>query len=309
MALLFVPLTGAFQQAAGSGLSTLGENLDRPHWSGAELSGLDSLRDVWGAVSEAEFHDWILGVRHPLYIKEGPAPCRFLDRDPAERKLALDIATTAAEAAHHLGARYIVFPFPFPGPVGAGAEGGAHQPPDAGGPDGLADWTEEAVYEASRQAFAHLAELQERERIQIALELSGLTRHFLDGDILSRLFGEFPDLSLCIDTGRLGLLARSWGQDPLELTKRWLPWTRYLHLHTSLWEEDGSYRDRIPTNGTHSTALWPRVTPAADIARLVTEAQPRCSVVLWHDPRAVTAGELEEAHRWAAAMAVRKEAG
>lgn len=301
MAQLFVPLTGAFQRVAGSGVSPEGENLDRPHWSGAELSGLDSLRDVWAAVSEAEFHDWVLGVRHPLYYKDGPGRCQFLDPDPAMRRLSLDIATTAAEAAHHLGVRYIVFPFPFPDP-----------PADAGTPeqaDPLADWTEQAVYEVSRAAFAHLAALQERERIRVALELNAPSPHFCGGELVSRLFGEFPDLSLCVDTARLGLMARRCGQDPLELIRKWLPWIRYLHLHTSQWDEDGGYRERIPTNGTHTAERWPRVTPAADMARLVIKAQPRCAVVLRHDPRSVTPAELEEAHRWAAALVMRKEEG
>jgi len=306
---LFVPLTGAFQQVAGSGFNTYGENLDRPHWHGAELGGLETFPDVWGAVSEAEFHDWILGVHHPLYKKDGPAWCRFLDRDPVQRQLALDVAASAAESAHHLGARYILFHFPWPGLAAEGVDYPALGWPASLAMEPLADWSEQQIYEVSRRVFEHLANVQEKERIQIILEIDGPNPYFFDGELYSRLFEEYPELSLCLDTGRLGLLARTHGQDPLQLCRRWLPWTRHVHLHTSMWDDDGTFHNHLPTNGTHTVDQWPRVTPAADMVKLVAAAQPRLTVVLEHDPRAVSPEALEEAHRWAAELAAPKEAG
>lgn len=285
MAQLFVPLTGGFQKVTGSGYNTEGEHLEWPHWRGAEMGALDTFPDVWGAVSESEFHDWVMGVHHPLYLEKGPAPCRFLDRDPVVREDALKVAATAAQAAHHVGARFILFPFPWPEL-----------------PESEADWSEAEVYEASRKVFEHLAGVQENEKIKIALETAAPNRYFYEGDLYSRLFAEFPDLSLCLDTARLGLLAKTHGQDPLALCRRWLPWTRYMRLHTSYWDEQGTYHDRIPTNGTHTADRWPSVTPAAEMARLVVEAQPRSTIVLAHDPKAVSAAELETAHQWAAAL-------
>ena len=303
MAQLFVPLTGGFKKAAGSGFNTFGENLDRPQWHGAELGGLDTFPDVWGAVSEAEFHDWIIGVHHPLYKEGGPAWCRFLDPDPTVRCHALDLAATSATAAHHVGARYILFHFPWPG---------------LGRPDALdlgwyftykledpAAWTEQTCYEASRLVFERMAEIQAKESIKVVLEIDGPYSYFYEGDMFERLFAEYPDLSLCIDTGRMGLLARTHGQDPLALTRRFLPWTRHLHLHTSRWDEQGRFQNHIPTCAAHTADKWPAVTPAADILRLVLEAQPRCTVVLEHDPGLVSPAELEEAHRWVADLVSR----
>lgn len=309
MVQLFVPLTGAFQQVAGSGFNTGGENLEWPQWHGAELGNLETFPDVWGAVSEAEFHDWILSVRHPLYKKDGPVWCRFLDRDPAQRQLALDVAASAAEAAHHVGARFILFPFPWPGLAEAGVNYQAQGWAAGLSLEPLADWPEAEVYEVSRRVFAFLAALQEKERIKVILEMDGPNPYFFDGDMYSRLFEEYPELSLCLDTGRLGLLARTHGQDPLALCRRWLPWIRYVHLHTSMWDEDGTFHNHIPTNETHTMDQWPRVTPAADLVKLVAAAQPRCTVVLDHDPRAVSPEALAESHRWAAALANAKEAG
>lgn len=299
MAQLFVPLTGGFRTAAGSGYNTYGENLDRPQWQGAELGQLETFPDVLGAVSEAEFHDWIIGVHHPLYKEGGMEWCRFFDADPAVRREALDLAQSAAASAHQIGGRYILFHFPWPGFQAPGvdhrAQGWYFTHPLADG----ADWSEAKVYAVSRAAFERFAAIQAQESIKVVLEIDGPNPYFFDGDLYSKLFSEFPELSLCIDTGRLGLLAKTHGKDPLALCRQWLPWARHLHLHTSMWDEQGTFINHIPTNGSHTADRWPQITPAADMAKMVVEAQPRATVVLEHNPRAVSAEELEAAHAWA----------
>lgn len=226
MRLAFVPLTGPMQRLAGSGFNAAHEDLERPIWRGAELSELDAFPDVLGAVSEAEYHDWIIGVRHPLFLQNGPGPLRFFDPDPEIRQEALRLAASAAQQAHHLGARFIIFPFPAPGNGDDSAEEGP-------------------------KVAAFLAELQEREAIQIALMPDG--PYHLDEE----LFERFPQLSLCLDTERLATFP---GHDPLELARRWAPWTRYLRLH------------RIGQS------------PESEIAELLTEAQPNLTVILdWHE--------------------------
>lgn len=302
MAQLFVPIQGAFKGVTGSGYNTYGEDLQWPMWRGAELGMLDTFPDVWGAVAEAEFHDWIIGVHHPLFKENGPSWCRFFDRDPAVRAAALSQAATAAQAAHHVGARYILFHFPWPGFQLAGrdhrAEGWYFTEPL----ESVGQWTEAEVYEVSKVAFERFAEIQATEKISVILEIDGPNPYFFDGELYARLFEQHPELSLCVDTGRLGLLARTHGKDPLDLCRRWLPWTRHLHLHTSMWDEQGRFQNHIPTSGSHTAEKWPQVTPAADMARMVVEAQPRATIVLEHNPRAVSPAELEEARAWAALL-------
>ena len=305
---LFVPLTGAFKAVAGSGFNTFGENLDRPQWQGAEIGQLATFPDLWGAVSEAEFHDWIIGVHHPLYIEGGHRWVTFFHKDRTALEESLAVAESAAQEAHHIGARYILFHFPWPGFQMPGVDHAAQgwhfaffeELVDA------AEWSEAETYEVSRRIFERLSEIQAKERIKIVLEQDGPNPHFFAGDLYGRLFSEFPDLSLCLDTGRLGLLAKTHGQDPLELTRRWLPWIRHLHLHTSLWEPEGRFQSHIPTTAAHTAERWPAVTPAADIARMVVEAQPRCQIVLEHNPGAVSPEELEAAHEFARSLTQRR---
>jgi sugar phosphate isomerase/epimerase len=301
LAQLFVPLHGAYKQVTGSGFNAYGEDLNRPTWEGAEIGLNETYADMLGAVGETEYYEWVMGAQHPLFKEGGPAWCRFLDPDPALRQLAIETAVTAAQSAHYVGCRYILFHFPWPGfHIGHADEDTLLSYPAPA----LADFPGGAagMHEAGRVLFERMAALQETERIKIIFAIDGPNPYVYEGDLYERLFSEFPSLSLCVDTGRLGLLARIHGQDPLALARRWLPWTRHLHLSTSLWDEQGRYQSRLPTNGTHTYDKWPRITPAADIARMVVEAQPKCTIVLEHDPRSVSPTELEEAHAWAAAL-------
>lgn len=299
MAQLFVPLSGRFGKAAGSGFNTYGEKLDRPQFHGAEIGMCETFPDVLGAVAEAEFHDWIIGVHHPLYLEGGPPWCRFLDPDPAQRQRALDLAASAAQGAHQIGGRYILFHFPWPALQVSGSDYRTHGWYFNAPPVPAEAWPQERLYDVSRAIFERLARIQDAESIKVVLEIDGPNPYFFDGELYSRLFEEYPSLSLCQDTGRLGLLARTHGQDPLALCRRWLPWTRYLHLHTSRWDADGRFYNHLPTNESHTAQGWPHVTPAADMARLVVAAQPRCTISLEHDPRGVSPAELERSHAWA----------
>lgn len=278
MAQLFVPLHGGFGRLAGSGRNEQGEDLEWHAWRGAEIGLHNSYADVLGAVPEAEARDWNIGVRHPLYDGFLPMRLRFLDASEDGRQAALIQAEAAADSAHQVGARYLIFPFPWP------------------------SWLEpgDTLYQAGREVFSFLAALQDRANIRIALEAAGPNRLFFEGDLFSRLFREFPTLSLCQDTARLRLLAETHGFDALEMARRWLPWSRYLRLHSGRRLPDGGFQAHLPTLPED---------PEAQVAREVVAAQDKATVVLDHDPRLVTAQHLEAAHRFAAGLVGLSEKG
>lgn len=292
MAQLFVPLHGGFGPLAGSGRNLQGEDLEWHGWRGAEIGLHGSYADVLGAVPEAEARDWNIGVRHPLYRGFLPERLAFLDAAQEGREAALVQAEAAADSAHQVGARYLIFPFPWPALVEPGASyPGWDLPQDVGS---LRDWTADTLYQAGQAVVSHLAALQDRAHIRLALELSGPNRLFYEHDLFSRLFREFSSLSLCLDTARLQLLAQTHGFDALEMARRWLPWTRYLRLHSGRRLADGGFQDHLPTLPDD---------PEAQVAREVVAAQEKVTVVLDHDPRLVTAQHMEAAHRFAAGLA------
>ncbi|MHB9144946.1 MAG: TIM barrel protein [Symbiobacteriia bacterium] len=287
-----MPLRGGFGPLAGSGRNEQGEDLEWPAWQGAEIGFHDTYGDVLGAVPEAEARDWNIGVHHPLYQGYLPPWLPFLDPDAAVRQAALEQAAAAADSAHGVGGRYIVFHYPWPALLEPGREYPGWRLLDR--PGSLADWTAKQVYDVSRKAFDHLANLQEQAHIRIALEIDGPNRYFYEDDLYTRLLTEFPTLSLCQDTGRLMILAETHGFDPLAMSRRWHPWTRYVHLHSGRWLPDGRFQVHLPTLPED---------PEAEIARGVVAAQPKTVVVLEHDIRLVTKEHSERSHRFAAELA------
>jgi len=280
MAQLFVPITGRFHDLAGLGFNASGENLDRPLWRGAEIGLHDSFPDLLGAVSEAEFREWIIGVRHPLVRGSCPDLLRFLDPDQAMRMIALNQADQSAQDAHRMGARYILFRVCSPEGEGSSA----------------------AIHNATRAVFERMSAVSVRQGIQVVMQIEEPCRHFVDGELLERLFEEYPDLSLCLDTVRIGFFARNRQIPPLELFKRWLPWMSVLHLHTGHWDDQGQLQDQIPTNRQDVVSAWPSVNPSADMVQIAVRAHPRCRVVAGHDPRIVSPQAVEDAHAWLAEL-------
>jgi len=302
MAQLYVPIVGRFHDLAGLGFTAEGESLDRPLWRGAEIGAHDSFPDLLGAIAEAEFREWIIGVHHPLVKGASPDWIRFLDPDPAVRQTALNQADQSAQDAHRIGARYILFHFPWPGFELIGhdhmAEGWSFKAKS----QQASDWTAAQVYEASRAVFERMSAVAARNGIQVVFEVDGPCPHFVDGELFDRLFTEYPDLSLCLDTGRIGLLAKTHRIPPLALFQRWLPWTSGVHLHTSRWNAQGQFENHLPTSRHDVKSAWPSVTPAAEMAKMAVESQPHCRLIPEHNPRLVSAEVLEMTHAWLAEL-------
>lgn len=301
MRLTFVPLTGPMQRLAGSGFNAVGESLDRDALQGAELSHLEAFPDVLGGVSEAEFHDWVIGVRHPLFLQNGPGPIPFFDPDPFTRAKALEIAASAAQQAHHLGARFIIFPFP--APAFGRIDSLTQAEPDGGGPEAIDEWSwnEDSIRLEALKIAEYLDGLQQTEQIKIALMPDGPNPFFYEGEIFNAIFERFPSLSVCVDTGRLGLLSRWHERDPLEMVRRWLPWLRYLRLHGARWTPEG-YIQHLPVTGDETPDRQPDLVPVAEIARMAVEAQPDLMVILDWDPKQTDKATLEAAHNYIEAL-------
>lgn len=287
MARILVPIGGAYD---GGEVTPAGERLDL-EWDGAELGGLDSLAHFWAAVATVEAKDWIWGARFPL-VRGGPAALALLHPDAAVRRQAVAAAEAAVREAGAAGARYIVFPFPAPGvavPAAGGADAAAPIPllpaeawPDAG-----------AVWAATREVVAALAEVQARTEVQVVLGAAGPHPAFYQGDLWDRLWEAYPDLTLAVDLAGLPALAASHGLAAADLARRLLPRCNHLYLAEARWPGGPfgvpAHPDRRAEEG------W---LGAAALAAEWAAGRRRARVVLAHSPAAAPA-EREAAHAWA----------
>lgn len=142
-----------------------------------------------------------------------------------------------------------------------------------------------------------LADAGQRMRIRVILEVDGPNAHFFaraaEPDLFTELLVDHPDLSLCIDTGRLALLARQHGGDPLEYTRRWLTFAKHLHLHGTNWDQRANHLPPLPEHEG-----LPGHAPAAEMARLVLSSHPETLVVLETDASALSQTERERSLRF-----------
>lgn len=291
-------LTTLQEHYAGADANAWGESLERS-WDGAEIGFLPAISHVYAAVAAAEAKDWIFGVHHPLYAG-GPRTSRhlpLLSADPAARAGALAAARQAAFDARAIGARWILFHFPYPArlPDRLDLAACGWETPPAAEPESA--WTDAAVKVAARTVLEALAESAARTGLDVVLELDGPHAPVYEQHLLPELLADYPHLSLCLDTARLNVLARTHRADPGALTAAWLPWLRHLHLSESRVQPGAPLLHHVPARpGLARGGGW---AGAAEIAAAVVAAQPRCRVVLEHRPGLATAAELEECHAWA----------
>lgn len=285
MTLLFVPIHGHYD---GGEANACGESLAAERWDGAEVGLLDGLPSLLAAVAAAEAKDWLLGAHWPLLLAPGaPVHLPLLHPDPAARRRALAAAAAAMQQAKQVAARYIVFHFPVPALDTPGADPALwrHSPPP------VAPWDAAG---AAREVLAALAEAGARTGVEVVLEIDGPHAAFYATGLWERLLDATPGLTLCLDTGRLELLARTHGLDGAELARRLLPRCRHLHLHECRWDQGVQRVPALP--GHRREEGW--IGAAALVEVWAPAAGPRARIVCEHDPSRLPPADLAAHRRW-----------
>jgi len=302
---LYIPITGRLVRPVRPGepcRNPFGESLDRD-WQGAELGYCESMDAAREAAGEVHRRGWDLGVHWPLLASE-PQRHRWFDPDPAARELALEEAGRACRLAAELGASYVLFHFPWPALLEEGIDyyalGWYFLVP--GVP--ASAWTGEQALVWAEVCLDRLGEAGREAGLEVVLEVDGPSRLFFEcppeRDVLTGLLRDRDRLSVCLDTGRLALIALTHGLDCLGLARRWYPLTIHLHLHAANWERRVNHVPVLPSQRPDEG--W---APSVEIAREILARPPEQNlsqkgirIVLEHDPAKVTPRELEESHRW-----------
>ncbi len=302
MARLAVPIQGRLVREGGRLTTPYGHDRESPFWQAAEIGFLESEAAADEAVAEALRRGWILGVHYPL-VQAHPwdwAPFWLAPEEDVRRQARTE-AKRAVRRAANLGAAYILLHYPWPAVVDPSVDyrsAGWRIPPVA---QAELLWPRERLAEVSEQVFSCLEEASQEHAIGVFLELDGPNRLFFDPaparDLCSELFAAHPGLALCIDTGRLALLARQHGGDPLAYTSRWLPYARHVHLHGAYWDRGENHLPPLPEHEDDRG-----YAPAAAVARMVLRSHLDALMVLETNPSGCPPDVISRSMRYCAAL-------
>ncbi|AEI39120.1 sugar phosphate isomerase/epimerase family protein [Paenibacillus mucilaginosus] len=173
--------------------------------SGMEISQFADREAVLQFRSFCRKEGLIFGIHTPLLGSRGYTLPRLTSPDPDERHEALRTAEKDVELAAESGADYILFHYPFLPIFGEGDQVKYTNLPRQGQRYEPSDLSQTRFLEVSHRLFERLSELQHRYGQKILLE------HDFFGsyqDIVVRMFRDYREIDLVVDTARLDVAAR-----------------------------------------------------------------------------------------------------
>lgn len=157
------------------------------------------------------------GVHHPLRMDlSKDKNCNVCNPDASKRKRGLEDLHKTLEASREIGAEYVV----------------AHAP------EARAIWnderipSEEEIRDLAAAGGQELADLSAACGIPVYLEQAVPHPYFTRGLDFTRIVEGHPELGLCADLQRLGLMEWGQGTDPMQFIKQTAPFIRSVHLNT-----------------------------------------------------------------------------
>lgn len=272
----------------------------RPGFYGIEACLLESGEDIQALIDEAEKHAFRVGIHFPLRAG-GPSlrDALFLAQDDEVRKEAFAYAERELEAAVRVKPEYILFHYPKPVIL-----------------DDRVDWRHwrfsdpsEYVYESaydletfldrSERLFSWLTEKGKAYGFRPVLEFDALNRYVYDTGEVVKLLQRYPDIKLCLDTGRL------FQQEKLDpyldvsrVLRTYAPYAASIHLWTLQVLNDGS-----GVRHSHFPAL-PALDPADGWApieaylQIIAEINPDVNILFEHRSDWISDEELEACYQW-----------
>ncbi|MEE9584837.1 MAG: TIM barrel protein [Candidatus Brocadiales bacterium] len=157
----------------------------------------------------------------PDYFPYSAVTSFFINEDDERRKLSLELMKQSARDAQEWGAEYMV----------------CHL-----------TWREdtEAEEKAWRLAYSgaeYLSELVDTTGVPIHVEFAGYAGAFRKPEQLVKVISEYPNLSICIDTGHAFICSQLWDRTYLKDIEIMAPYARSMHLWNTKsfehWRENG----------------------------------------------------------------------
>lgn len=222
------------------------EKWDR--WKADSISGME----ICSFASEDDlqsFKEWSVrnkisfGIHTPVLNTSGYKLPRLTSILPMERQGAWKLAEEEVITASRYNADYILFHFPFPALLPSinntrfarlTSKNERYDPQQC---------SKSEFKEISLEVFEKLCELQEKHRQRIVLEHDFFGDY---ADVVIERFMQFPELKLVLDTARLDIGYRAFGNyDPYKLLDSLAPYVYLVHYSNVRYEDDG-FHNHMP---------------------------------------------------------------
>lgn len=264
---------------------------------GIEACSFKTEEDCRTLLETAQKYGFHIGVHFPL--RANPARLRdalFLSPDDNERSEAFRHIQEELDYMVKLRPDYVLFHYPKPVIL-----------------DPRADWSNwrfadrrEYIYEAdlsldelmqhSKNLFDWLSRKGRDYRFQPILEFDGLNSYVYQHDFLEQLLLAYPDIKLCLDTGRL------YQQDKLDpnfnaraLLRKYTKFASLIHLSNVQFNKSIQY-DHYPVLPELSTGEgW---APIEDYLDIIREENSEVKIMFEHRSDLISAEELERCYAW-----------
>lgn len=173
-----------------------------------------------------------LGIHYPLLQNDYPLrDPLLLSLDHDETEEAYGVLERELDLAADLKADYILVHFPKPVILKAGLDWSKWR----FGHDREWVWESQYPYERFKEKceamFQRLARLSEKYGVRILLESDYVNEYIYKSDLLLKLLKRYPEIKMCMDTGRLHLQEKlDSAFDAMAFSKAMAPYTYLVHL-------------------------------------------------------------------------------
>ncbi|CAG7642355.1 sugar phosphate isomerase/epimerase family protein [Paenibacillus allorhizosphaerae] len=269
----------------------------KPGFYGIEACLLENEEHTARLIEESTGRGFQVGIHFPL--RAGRSKLRdalFLSPDDAVRQQAYDYVTNELDYMAKVKPSYILFHYPKPVVLDDRVDWKHWRFADA------SEFVYESAYrleeckEKSEALFEWLSDRGREYGFTPVLEFDALNRYVYATDMLEELLLRYPDIRLCLDTGRLFLQHKLDPYfDAAQVIRRYAVYADLIHLSNT------QFTDRVQC---HHYPVLPELDPGdgwAPIARylgIVRERNPNVNILFEHRSDAITDEQLERCYAW-----------
>jgi sugar phosphate isomerase/epimerase len=264
---------------------------------GIEACLFEHEQDTLNLITESRKEGFHIGVHFPL--RAGVSPFRdalFLTQDDDTRRQAFDHIQQELDYLSAVQPDYILFHYPKPVLL-----------------DDRADWTNwrfadnreyvleseysfEEFKEKSEYVFNWLSDQSKAYRFTPVLEFDALNSYIYEADFLEPLLNRYPNIKLCLDTGRLYLQERT---DPRfnsrSVIQKYAKYAHILHLSNVKINEQIEKNKHPVLPDLNPEQGW---APIEDYLRIIKEENTEIKIMFEHRSDWISDEQLEVCYRW-----------